>query len=55
MKQYNPYTEGLANDVFMWADKDSEEFFVGKQLAGNVVYPDFFANITTSWWNNQMS
>ena len=41
-KEYVPYTTGYDNWVFKYANREDDEYFIGIQEGGQVVYPDFF-------------
>jgi hypothetical protein len=39
----------------MFAHEDSNDFFIGEQMAGQVVYPDFFATDASTFWEYELS
>jgi alpha-glucosidase len=50
---YDPYSRGRDKGVFLKASDGSE--YRGKQWAGEVVWPDWFATNTQAWWTNEIS
>ncbi|KAH8894653.1 glycoside hydrolase, family 31 [Thozetella sp. PMI_491] len=52
VSSYGPYSRGTASSVFLKAAGGSD--YRGKQWAGEVVWPDWFAANTQSWWTNEI-
>ncbi|XP_065907370.1 uncharacterized protein [Dysidea avara] len=50
---YKPYDDGVDNGVFI--KNQFNEDFTGRGWPGGVVYPDFFNDATTQYWNKQIS
>lgn len=50
-ESYNPYDEGLDDDVFVKNANGS--LFIGKVWPGTTVYPDFSHPAATSYWTRQ--
>ena len=46
---YDIYKTGVDQDVFTKAYLGGPDF-TGKDVANDVVYPNFFQNQTTTWW-----
>jgi alpha-glucosidase len=49
---YGTYSRGRDNNVFLKVSDGSE--YRGKQWAGEVAWPDWFAANTQSWWTNEI-
>ena len=51
---YEAYTSGKEQDVFINAYTDSDEYFTGEVWPVDAVYPSFFRKNTTTWWKDQI-
>lgn len=50
--QYSyPYKFGKELDLFLKTNKTGSEDIQGLDLQGDVVYPDYFNQNTSFWWN----
>jgi alpha-glucosidase len=49
---YGPYARGQTKGVFLKADGGSD--YRGRQWAGEVVWPDWLASGTQSWWTGEI-
>src|SRR3569833_2067445 len=52
LPSYGPYSRGEEKGVFLKAAGGSD--YRGKQWAGEVAWPDWFAPTTQSWWTNEL-
>jgi alpha-glucosidase (family GH31 glycosyl hydrolase) len=49
-QNYTAYESGVKQDVFIKTEKG--ENFVGLVWPGDAVFPDFFNNGTSNWWQS---
>lgn len=52
---YDAYTTGLEQNVFIRNAANTSEPFVGQVWPGDAVYPDFMAENTGNWWKQHIS
>lgn len=48
------YTRGHKKNIFLPGEFDSKQEFVGKQISGDVVFPDWYADDTHDWWVSEL-
>ncbi|KAM7183357.1 putative alpha/beta-glucosidase agdC [Naviculisporaceae sp. PSN 640] len=52
--EYSTFTRGASQKVF-FPNRDGNGYYTGQQWPGRVVWPDWFAPNTQSWWTNEIN
>lgn len=52
--EYSTFTRGASQKVF-FSNREGNGYYTGNQWPGQVVWPDWFAPNTQSWWTHEIS
>jgi len=51
---YSAFTDGKSQDVFIHANTDNQDIFIGEVWPNEAAYVDFFKSAAATWWKTQL-